>query len=955
MNSRTIVAEPRAHSAICEVINPGFVVWVRVGCAYRLSVSTDTTATETDWYRISADSTLDQLGSSRDGLSETEVLERLETYGTNELEDRGGRSSLQIFLSQFRDLFTAILIVAAVVSAFLEDWIEAVAIMAIIVLNAVMGYLQEKKAEEAMAALKRMAVPEVTLVRSGETIVASARDIVPGDILILETGNIIPADGRLVEAINLEIEEAPLTGESVPVGKEAGIVYSKNLAVADRRNLVYRGTTVTRGRGVVAVTDTGMSTELGRIAEMLQAVEEERTPLQRRLDHLAKVLAIVALAIVALLFGIGIMRGETVEVMLLTSVSLAVAAIPEAMPAVVTIALSLGAQRMLQRKALIRRLPAVETLGSVSVICTDKTGTLTENRMTVTILDLANEEIALTGEASGPFTIMETGADEIAQGLEASLAAGALCNDATLTASEEGNRSVGDPTEAALVLAAAELHIPKPKLETLFPRIGEVPFDSTRKRMTTIHSVPDTLPEWVDGIATVLPPDTIAASFTKGAVERVSERSTSVLVAGAIEPMTEEWERRINERSDALAATGTRVLAVAARGWASVPTEDQAEQGLAFIGLFGLMDPPRAEVSDAVAAAKAAGISTVMITGDHPLTARHIATEVGIEGGDNFLIGSDLDRMDDSELAEAVQHTSVFARVSPEHKLRLISAYREDGEPTAMTGDGVNDAPALKRADIGVAMGIAGTDVSKEAADMVLLDDNFATIVSAVEEGRVIYDNIRKFIKYLLTCNASELAVMIIGPLLGMPIPLLPLQILWMNLVTDGLPALALGVEPAEADVMNRSPRSASETIFGGGVVQYIGSFGSLMAALSLLVGWLAWSADDPAWRTMLFTTLIFGQLALALEVRAEKKSLFSVGLLSNRAMLAAVGIGIAAHFALIYVPFLQSVFGTVALGPKDLVISLAAALAILAAAEAWKWWQRQRSVVGSAEPSGHR
>ena len=796
-----------------------------------------------------------------------------------------------------------------------------------------------------MAALKRMSVPEVTVIRSGVTVVTTSRNLVPGDIVVLETGNIIPADGRLIEAVNLDVEEAPLTGESVPVGKDADKVYQSEAAVADRRNTVYRGTTVTRGRGVVAVTGTGMQTELGRIAGLLQSVEEERTPLQLRLDHLAKVLAIVALGIVALLFGIGIMQGESVETMLLTSVSLAVAAIPEAMPAVVTIALSLGAQRMLKRRALIRRLPAVETLGSVSVICSDKTGTLTENRMTVTVLDLANEKVALTGESSGPLTPTEIGADAIAPGLEAALATGALCNDATLTTADSGYRSVGDPTETAIVLAAAELDIPKPALEDLFPRIGEVPFDSTRKRMTTVHSVPTSLPAWVDGIATVFSPDTKAASLMKGAVERVIEASASVLVAGSIEPMTDEWSKRIVDRTESIAATGTRVLAVAARGWESPPDEEIAEQDLVFIGLFGLMDPPRVEVSEAVAKAKAAGISTVMITGDHPLTARHIATEVGIDPDGGFITGAELDQMSEADLIEAIQTTSVFARVSPEHKLRLISAYRADGTPTAMTGDGVNDAPALKRADIGVAMGITGTDVSKEAADMVLLDDNFATIVAAVEEGRVIYDNIRKFIKYLLTCNASELAVMIVGPFLGLPIPLLPLQILWMNLVTDGLPALALGVEPAEDDVMDRPPRSADETIFGGGVVQYIGSFGALMAALSLFVGLYAWNTDDPAWQTMLFTTLIFAQLALALEVRTEKRSLFSTSLFSNRPMLAAVGIGVLAHFALIYVPLFQEVFGTVALNGKDLLISLSAAVAIIVAAEIWKW--RLRTVDG--------
>ncbi|MEN8234718.1 MAG: cation-translocating P-type ATPase [Actinomycetota bacterium] len=907
-------------------------------------MTTEAATTGTDWYRLDVDGTLEQLDATRDGLADAEAARRLATHGPNELEDRGGRTPLQIFLSQFRDLFTLILIAAAGVSIFLGDWIEAVAILAIIILNAVMGFVQEKKAEEAMAALKRMSVPEVTVIRSGDPVVISSADIVPGDILALETGNIVPADGRLVDAVNLEIEEAALTGESVPVGKDSDTVYGRTVPVADRLNVVYRGTTVTRGRGVVAVTDTGMRTELGRIAEMLQAVVEERTPLQKRLDHLAKVLAVVALAIVALLFVIGIAKGESVEVMLLTAVSLAVAAIPEAMPAVVTIALSLGAQRMLRRKALIRRLPAVETLGSVSVICSDKTGTLTQNRMAVTVLDLADDHVVLAGEASGPFTITEQGADEIAQGLEAALATGALCNDATLTATEQGNRSVGDPTETALVLAAVELGIAKPDLEVLFPRVDEVPFDSTRKRMTTIHSVPDDLPGWVDGIATVFEPGTVAASFMKGAVERVLECSTAVLVAGSVAPMTEEWDRRIIEQAESLAAEGTRVLAAAARGWQATPSGDAAEEGLVLIGLFGLIDPPRPEVAEAVATAKAAGISTVMITGDHPLTARHIATEIGIDGED-FLTGADLDRLSETELLAAIEDTSVFARVSPEHKLRLIGAYREGGTPTAMTGDGVNDAPALKLADIGVAMGITGTDVSKEAADMVLLDDNFATIVAAVEEGRVIYDNIRKFIKYLLTCNASELAVMIIGPFLGLPIPLLPLQILWMNLVTDGLPALALGIEPAEEDVMNRPPRVASETIFGGGVVHYIGGFGSLLAAVSLLVGWWAWNVDDPGAQTMLFTTLIFGQLALALEVRSERRSLFSIGLLSNRAMLIAVAIGVTAHFALVYVPFLQGIFDTVALGPRDLLISLAAAAAILAAAEGWKWNARRRPV----------
>jgi Ca2+-transporting ATPase len=583
----------------------------------------------------------------------------------------------------------------------------------------------------------------------------------------------------------------------------------------------------------------------------------------------------------------------------------------------------------------------VETLGSVQVIASDKTGTLTENKMTVTVLDVANHRLELSGATHGPFEIAGTAPEEIQPSLQASLAAGALANDATLTTTDGEMTALGDPTETALVVAAAEFGLLKPELEHELPRIDEIPFDSTRKRMTTVHRI-ERFPESLNALADVPDQEVGYATFTKGAVEEVLERSSEVLVEGRIEPMTDEWRARILGAAEELAGTGSRVLATAGRGSAEQPPHDAAEEDLVFTGMFGLMDPARPEVAAAVATARAAGIRPVMITGDHPLTARHIARQVGISDDDSFVIGSDIDAMTDEELRQAAHSHAVFARVSPEHKLRLIAAYRADGAPAAMTGDGVNDAPALKQADIGVAMGITGTDVAKQASDMVLLDDNFATIVAAVAEGRVIYDNIRKFVKYLLTCNASELAVMIIGPFLGLPIPLLPLQILWMNLVTDGLPALALAVEPPEDDVMDRPPRGAEETVFGGGVVPYIAGFGALMAVLSLGVGVWAWNIDDPAWQTILFTTLIFSQLALALEVRTETRSLFSVGLLSNKPMLGAVAFGVVAHLALVYVPFFQTIFKTESLGPRDLAVALVASLSIIVVAEAWKWWMRR-------------
>ena len=906
---------------------------------------TTSIAGDTDWYQLSAEDVGEQLESGPEGLTTEEAQQRLQVVGLNELEDRGGRSKWEIFVSQFRDLLTIILLVAAGISAFLGDWVEMVAILTIVVLNALMGYFMESRAEQALTALKQMAVPEVTVIRSGEAALAAATTVVPGDVLLIETGNMVPADGRLIESVNLEIDEAALTGESAPVTKDAALVYTDPRTIGDRYNVAYMGTTVAKGRGMLIVTTTGMATELGKIADLIQAIEEERTPLQQLLDQLARVLAVAALVIVAAVFAIGLWRGEDFEVMLLTSVSLAVAAIPEAMPAVVTIALSLGAQRMLERDALIRTLPAVETLGSVQVIASDKTGTLTENKMTVTVLDVANHRLELTGTTHGPFEIDASSNEEIKPSLQASLAAGALANDATLTHTDGELTALGDPTETALVVAAAEFGMEKPDLERALPRVDEVPFDSTRKRMTTVHRIEE-IPDSLSALAAVRDDEVGYATFTKGAVEEVLQRSNEVLVEGHIEPMTDEWRARILQAAEDLAGTGTRVLATAGRGSTDQPPTDAAEQDLVFTGMFGLMDPARPEVAEAVATAKAAGIRPVMITGDHPLTARHIAQQVGISDDDTFVIGAEIDTMSDEELRDAAHSTSVFARVSPEHKLRLISAYRADGASVAMTGDGVNDAPALKQADIGVAMGITGTDVAKQASDMVLLDDNFATIVSAVEEGRVIYDNIRKFVKYLLTCNASELAVIIIGPFLGLPIPLLPLQILWMNLVTDGLPALALGVEPAEEDVMDRPPRAAEETVFGGGVIQYIAFFGALMAILSLIVGVWAWNfydqAVDSPWQTILFTTLIFSQLALALEVRAEKQSLFSVGLLSNKPMLVAVALGIVAHLALVYVPFFQTIFKTQPLGARDLAIAVGASLWIIVVAEIWKWFKRR-------------
>jgi Ca2+-transporting ATPase len=899
--------------------------------------------TISDWSTTTIDAVASDLQSPETGLEPEEATGRLTQFGPNRIDDTKGRSRLAIFGDQFKGFLTYVLVAAALISAFLGDWIEAVAILAIVVLNAVMGYVQESKAEEAMAALNEMAVPTVRVLRAGTPVEISSLDIVPGDRVLLETGNVIPADGRLAESSNLQVEEAALTGESEPVDKDATIVFESERALAERRNLVYSGTVVTMGRGQLIVTATGMATEIGKIASLIQSVEDGNTPLQDRLDHLGKVLAAAAGALVVLLFVMGLIRGDDVETLLLTSVSLAVAAIPEAMPAVVTIALSLGAQRMLKRRALIRSLPAVETLGSVSVIGTDKTGTLTENRMTAVVLDVADYRLELVSD--GPV------AADVKPTVALALVTGVLCNDAALIVNDHGYKAVGDPTEGALVVAGAKVGLLKPDIEEALPRVGEVPFDSTRKRMTTIHRTPvlsGDIPDALMGLLDMLEDDLPSfVALTKGAVTGLVDHSTRVWVNGNLEDLDDSMRARITASEAGLASKGMRVLGLAVRPLESPTAHDDVEEELIFVGMFGLIDPPREAVPGAVAETQSAGIRPVMITGDHPLTARHIAQDIGITTSDLVVTGPELDEMSADERKRAAEEVSVFARVSPEHKLELISALQAEGELVAMTGDGVNDAPALKKADIGIAMGITGSDVSKQAADMVLLDDNYATIVAAVEEGRVIYDNIRKFIKYLLTCNTSEIIVMIVGPILGMPLPLLPLQILWMNLVTDGLPALALGVEPAEEDVMDRPPRSATESIFGGGTTRFIAIFGLVLSIVTLAGGWYLWQPgggqEDAAWQSVLFTMLIFGQLGLALEVRAEKKSLFTVGLFGNKAMLSAVGIGLAAHLVILYVPIAQRIFGTVPLDAAHLAMAVVGALVVMATVEIYKVGLRRK------------
>ena len=923
------------------------------------------------WHQQTAADVLKSLHSNQSrGLAEEEVAQRLASYGPNELVESGGRKPWRILWEQLSGAMVVMLIVAAIVSAYLHEYTDAVVILAIVGLNAALGFVQDYRAEKALAALKKLAVPVVRVRRNGGVREISARELVPGDMVLLEVGNYIPADCRLLECVGLKIQEAALTGESEAVDKQVASLAGDHLPLGDRTNMAYMGTVVTYGHGQAVVTSTGMETELGHIARSLQTVETESTPLQKRLAQLGQTLAVVAIGIVALVFAMGMLRGEEPRLMLMTSLSLAVAVVPEGLPAVATVALALGARRMFRRKALIRKLPAVETLGSVTVICSDKTGTLTENRMTVTVLDVAGARVDLAPAADENQSLADS--EEIvalrqqvadSSALALLLAGAGLCNDAELEVDDlpKRFRAVGDPTEGALAVGAARLGLRKDHLLTRFPRAAEVPFDSDRKRMTTVHAVAsgtqqdDELFDSALGAISELTGNYIA--ITKGAVDSILDLCDFVWDDDKSKPIDAAWRARIAKANETLASAGMRVLGVAFRPLDQQPTGDgdDIEHQLIFVGMLGMIDPPRAEVADAVSRCRSAGIRPIMITGDHPLTAKHIAQQLKIADNGKVLTGDQLENIDGEGLQAALEDTSVYARVAPKHKLRLVQALQQQDDVVAMTGDGVNDAPALKQAHIGVAMGITGTDVSKEAAQMVLLDDNFATIVNAVEEGRIVYDNIRKFVKYTMTSNAGEICVMVLGPLMGMPLPLLPLQILWINLVTDGLPGLALAVEGPERDTMSRSPYPPKEHIFGRGMGRDIAWIGLLIGVVSLAMGYWWWAfnaATETHWRTIVFTVLTLAQLGNALAIRSTRDSLFQLGIFSNRPLIASVLLTFALQMAVIYWPPLQHIFQTTALPAVELLLCVALSTTVFWAIEMQKLMLR-KIASGQPHPSG--
>ena len=858
------------------------------------------------WHTLAHGVVLDRLAShSTQGLTDAEARARLADHGRNVLETQPGRHWSVMLVSQLTDFMIVVLLAAAVVAGAVGEPQDSVAIIVIVLLNAVIGFVQEFRAERAMAALRRMAAHTARVVRDGAALVVPAEELVPGDIVLLEAGDVVPADLRLLEVARLQAEEAALTGESVPVEKGSEALAERDLPLGDRTGMAYKGTLITHGRGRGVVVATGMRTELGHIATLLSA-DEGRTPLQRRLAHFGRRLALAVLGICAILFVAGWLRGEPPLTMFLTAVSLAVAAIPEALPAVVTISLALGAARMVRRHALVRRLPAVETLGSVTYICADKTGTLTENRMRVESVYAAGSSRTGAAEEDGP-------------GWRELKLAMALCNDARLGR----DRPIGDPTETALLDALPADGVAD--WQRRYPRIAEIPFDAARARMTTLHA---------DGERVL--------ALCKGAPESVLPLCRGALYSDGERPVDATIEAEVER----LAASGERVLAFAFKVLPALPAGrdiDLADRDLVFVGLVGLLDPPRPAAASAVAACRTAGITPVMITGDHVATARAIAFKLGIATRDDeVLSGARLAALSPEQLAAEVQRVRVYARTTPEQKIRIVDALQGAGELVAMTGDGVNDAPALKRADIGVSMGEIGTEVAREASDLVLLDDNFATIVAAVREGRRIYDNIRKFVRFVMGGNSGEIWTLFLAPFLGLPIPLLPIHILWVNLVTDGLPGLALAVEPAERRVMERPPRPVAEGVFAGGLWQHIVWVGLMIGGLSIFTQ--AWALHEGIahWQSMVFTVLTFAQMSQVLAVRSERESVLNRGFFANRPLLLAVLSTFALQLAVVYSPWLQPVFKTEALSLPELGFCIGIASLVFFAVEAEKLMKRR-------------
>jgi ATPase, P-type (transporting), HAD superfamily, subfamily IC len=868
------------------------------------------------WYLKSAEETAGLLVTNPEqGLQAEEAKRRFTVYGPNEITETSRRNPVRMFLDQFADFMIIVLIIAGIIAGIIGEPQDTIAILVIVILNTIIGFTQEYRTERAVTALKSLSAPSARVCRDGHVLSLPANQLVPGDLVLLETGNIVPADLRLVEAYQLQVQEAILTGESQAVDKITAVLHEKDMMPGDCRNLVFRDTQVTYGRGKGIVVATGMQTEIGKVARLLIEEEEVKSPLQKRITIFGQRLAFFVLAICTIIFAVGLLRGEPPVLMFLTAVSLAVAAIPEALPAVVTVSLAIGARNMVKKNALIRKLPAVETLGSVTYICSDKTGTLTENKMRVAECFSDNSLIKSHKETDG--FCLERNLPEIF------LRALALNNDVIRDAQKQ---LMGDPTEIALYETAARGGYEGAALSCKSERIAEIPFDAARKLMTTIHRQGDA-----------------AIAYTKGAPERLLERCTTQWTSQGAIPAVAGQLLTIAER---MAADGLRVLAVAFRFWPILPENrdsKQIENNLCFLGFVGLQDPPRPEVHGALRLCRSAGIRPVMITGDHPATAQAIAVELGIAGhGDIVVTGRELEQMSLEDFEKRVEEVRVYARVAPEQKIRIIRALQDKGEFVAMTGDGINDAPALKRADIGIAMGKIGTDVARKTAHMVLLDDNFATIVTAVREGRRIFDNIRKFIKYAMTTNSAEIWTLFLAPFLLLPVPLLPIHILWINLITDGLPGLALALEPEDRRIMQRPPRPPDESVFAHGMWQHILWAGLLMSGVSLFAQSWAYRTGSAHWQSIVFTVLTLSQMFHVLAIRSEEESLFRQGVLSNLPLLGAVLFTFALQMVVLYLPMAQSIFKTAALTMPELLACLALSSVVFIAVEIEKWLRRR-------------